>query len=83
MNSSAGEIFNVCYAPDFDAPDQSSHYALRSGAKLCLFELRVSDLLRAGENMLIDREHASARPSIARWWWPTSAWKSARRSNRK
>ena len=48
MNSAAQELFNVPYTPDIDAPDKSPQYALRSGAKLCLFELRVSDLLKAG-----------------------------------
>ena len=52
MNASVQDLFNVCYAPDFDAPDKSSHYALRSGAKPCLFELRVTDLLAAGDNSL-------------------------------
>jgi hypothetical protein len=53
MNSAAQELFNVPYTPDFDAPDKSPQYALRSGAKLCLFELRVSDLLKAGDNVLV------------------------------
>ena len=45
-NRAAGDIFNVCYSPDFDGPDKHPVYALQSGAKLCQFELRVSDLLR-------------------------------------
>ena len=53
MNSAAQELFNVPYTPDFDVPDKSPQYALRSGAKLCLFELRVSDLLKAGDNVLV------------------------------
>jgi hypothetical protein len=53
MNSRGGESFNVCYSPGFDAPDRHPVYALRSGAKLCLFELRVGDLLRAGDNALV------------------------------
>ena len=52
MNSRQ-ELFNVCYAPDFNATEKSSHYALRSGAKPCLFEVRVTDLLRAGDNTLV------------------------------
>ncbi len=51
-NPSAGDIFNVCYSPDYDAPDKHPVYALQSGAKLCQFELRVSDLLRVGNNTL-------------------------------
>jgi hypothetical protein len=64
MNSSAQELFNVCYAPDFDATEKSSHYALRSGAKPSLFELRVTDLLRAGDNLLIIENAVS--PTIHR-----------------
>jgi hypothetical protein len=53
MTPSAGECFNVCYAPDFDGPDRSASYALRSGAKLCQFDLRVSDLLRPRDNSMV------------------------------
>ena len=53
MNSGAGDNLNVPYSPDFDAADRDPEYALRSGAKLCQFELRVSDLLRAGDNVLV------------------------------
>ncbi len=53
VNRAGGDIFNVCYAPDFDAPDRHHVYALRSGAKLCQFDLRVSDLLHPGENKLV------------------------------
>jgi hypothetical protein len=61
---SAGDIFNVCYSPDFDAPDRHPVYALRSGAKLCQFELRVGDLLRAGDNKLVIEN--TVRPEINR-----------------
>ena len=68
MNSRAGDNFNVCYAPDFDAPDRHPSYALRSGAKLCLFELRVSDLLRAGDNVLVieNMRNAGDQPPAGR-----------------
>jgi hypothetical protein len=64
MNSSAQELFNVCYAPNFDATEKSSQYALRSGATPCLFELRVTDLLRAGDNTLVIEN--TVRPDIHR-----------------
>jgi hypothetical protein len=52
MHAGAGDLFNVVYAPDFDASDRSQ-YALQSGAKLALLELRVGDLLRPGDNRLV------------------------------
>ena len=64
MNSSAQELFNVVYAPDFHATERSSQYALRNGTKPCLFELRVTDLLRAGDNTLIIEN--TVRPEINR-----------------
>jgi hypothetical protein len=53
MTRGAGALLNTSYAPDFEASDRSSAYALQSGAKLCQFEMRVTDLLRAGENRLV------------------------------
>jgi hypothetical protein len=53
MTSAAGDIFNTPYAPDFDSPDRSTSYALRSGARLCQFDLRITDLVKAGENVLV------------------------------
>ena len=64
MNSSAQRLFNVVYAPDFHATERSSQYALRNGAKPCLFELRVTDLLRAGDNTLVIEN--TVRPEINR-----------------
>ena len=52
MTSGSGDIFNVCYAPDFDASDRHASYGLAGGAKLCQFDLRISDLLRPGDNTL-------------------------------
>jgi len=63
-NRAAGDIFNVCYSPDFDAPDKHPVYALSSGAKLCHFEFRVSDLLRVGDNRLMIAN--CANPAIRR-----------------
>lgn len=64
MNPSAGEIFNVPYAPDFDSPNTHPHYALRSGPKLCRYELRVTDLLKPGPNELILAN--AGRPELKR-----------------
>ncbi len=60
MKPAAGETFNVPYAPDFDSPNQSPVYALRTGPKLCRYELRVTDLVKASENKLLV-VNASAR----------------------
>jgi hypothetical protein len=46
----AGQRFSTFYAPDFTAADQSP-YGI-AGVKTGEFELRVSDLLRAGDNEL-------------------------------
>jgi hypothetical protein len=53
MSASVGESFNTPYAPDFDSPDKSQSYALRDGGKLCQFDLRVTDALREGDNILV------------------------------
>ncbi len=58
MSAAAGEIFNTTYAPDFAAPDKNTSYGLRSGAKLCVFDLRVTDLLREGANVLVVENRA-------------------------
>jgi len=47
----AGERFTTYYTPDFAAAD-ASPYAI-AGVKTGEFELRVSDLLRGGENELV------------------------------
>jgi hypothetical protein len=64
MSANVGETFNVPYAPDFDAPDKHDSYGLRSGAKLCRFDLRVTDVLREGENTLVIEN--KAQPEITR-----------------
>lgn len=57
FNAAAGDRFTVPYGPDFEAPDKSPAYALKN-AKLARLELRVTDLLRAGNNSL-SLEHAA------------------------
>ena len=47
----SGESFATYFTPDFTAADRSS-YAIR-GVKACEFELRVTDLLREGDNELV------------------------------
>ncbi|HPA17925.1 MAG TPA: sugar-binding protein [Verrucomicrobiae bacterium] len=47
----AADRFTTYYAPDFTSAD-SSRYAIR-GVKTGEFELRVTDLLREGENQLV------------------------------
>jgi hypothetical protein len=51
LNTAAGENFTVPYAPDFDATDKSTSYALQD-AKAALFEFRVTDLLKSTGNVL-------------------------------
>ena len=60
MSPTAGETFNVPYCPDFDSPNKHSSYALRSGPKLCRYELRVTDLVQPGDNQLIVDNFAAA-----------------------
>jgi len=62
MSPAAGDIYNLPYAPDFDAANRNSAYGLRSGPKLGLFEFRVGDLLKPGQNTLV-LKHA-ARPVV-------------------
>ncbi len=59
MNVSVQELFNVCYAPDFHATRQKSPLCLEERLKPCLFELRVTDLLRAGDNNLTSPTRSS------------------------
>jgi hypothetical protein len=51
INTVSGENFMVPYAPDFDATDKSTSYALQD-AKASLFEFRVTDLLKPTGNIL-------------------------------
>lgn len=60
MSPAAGDTLNVPYSPDFDSPNQHPSYALRSGPKLCRYELRITDLVRHGGNQLILHNAAAA-----------------------
>ena len=55
----AGERFVVFYAPDYTSADKSP-YGME-GVKSCEFKLRVTDLLREGENELIVANAADPR----------------------
>jgi len=57
----AGDRMTTFYSPDFTSPDEHSHYGLQDGVKACEFELRVTDLLRPGENELVLRNAADPR----------------------
>jgi hypothetical protein len=62
----AGELFSTYYAPDFTSPDTHPHYGLVDGYAACLFELRVTDLLKPGQNELIVTNSAGVdNPLIA------------------
>jgi len=52
INMAAGANFMVPYAPDFEATDKSTSYALKSG-KSALYEFRVTDLLKNSGNSLV------------------------------
>lgn len=54
----SGEQLSTYYSPDFEAPNHDNHYGLQDGVIPCLFELDVTDLLKAGANELII-EHAA------------------------
>ncbi|HIQ21887.1 MAG TPA: hypothetical protein EYH34_11730 [Planctomycetes bacterium] len=56
----AGDRFTTYYAPDFEKPDGHPYYGLLKGVRACLFELRVTDLLREGENELTIQNRAAA-----------------------
>ena len=56
MNSRGGRHLQRSLRARLRRARPHRQYALRSGAKLCLFELRVSDLLRPGDNVLVDRK---------------------------
>ena len=60
MSPAGGDVFNVPYSPDFDSPNTHPSYALRSGPKLCRYELRVTDLVQDGDNRLIIHNSAGA-----------------------
>lgn len=62
MSPAGGETFSVPYSPDFDSPNKHPTYALRTGPKLCRYELRVTDLTRAADNRLVVVN--AARPEL-------------------
>jgi len=51
ISAARGAAFTVPYAPDFDAADKSTLYALKKG-KASLLEFRVTDLLKSTDNVL-------------------------------
>ncbi|HUT94445.1 MAG TPA: hypothetical protein VMY37_33615 [Thermoguttaceae bacterium] len=57
----AGDRMMTFYSPDFASPDEHPHYGLQEGVKACDFELRVTDLLRPGENELVVQNAADPR----------------------
>ena len=59
----AGENITVFYAPDFGSPDASPSYGLTDGVKACLLEFRVTDLLRADNNVLEFTHTAASIPN--------------------
>ncbi|MBI2301823.1 MAG: hypothetical protein HYU66_23205 [Armatimonadetes bacterium] len=48
----AADHLATYYAPDFTSADLDAHYGLLDGVRACDFELRVTDLLKPGENTL-------------------------------
>jgi hypothetical protein len=48
----AGERLSIYYSPDLKSPDSDPNYGLMDGVKACDFGLRVTDLVKAGENTL-------------------------------
>ena len=55
----AGDRFATYYSPDYTGPNLHPHYGLVGGYRPCLFEWRVTDLVKPGENALVV-EHAAA-----------------------
>lgn len=60
MAAATGDILVVGYSPDFTAPDAHPNYAFRR-AKVCDFELVVTDLLKEGANTLVIENLISSR----------------------
>ncbi len=58
----AGDRLAVYYSPDFTSPDTHPHYGPVDPVQVCLIELDVTDLLKAGENVV---ELEQTDPSIA------------------
>ncbi len=57
----SGEQLAAYYSPDFEAPNHDGHYGLQDGVIPCLFELDVTDLLKAGVNELAVQHRADDR----------------------
>lgn len=62
-NLVSGDRFTVYYSPDMKSPDSDAHYGLLNGVKACEFALRVTDLVRVGENTL--RVENGAAPNVS------------------
>jgi len=62
-NLASGERFTVYYSPDMKSPDTDAHYGLLNGVRACEFALRVTDLVRVGENTL--RVENAAQPNVS------------------
>ncbi|MBI3923550.1 MAG: hypothetical protein HY318_19180 [Armatimonadetes bacterium] len=52
QSSAAGDLLTVPYAPDFDSADNDPYYAFRN-SKVSQFDFRVTDLLKAEDNLLV------------------------------
>ncbi len=57
----AGSRMATYYSPDFSSPDDHPHYGLLKNVSACLFEFRVTDLVKPGENELIVEHAADSR----------------------
>jgi len=62
FSMAAGDRFATYYTPDFKRPDTDPHYGLLGGVKACSFELKATDLVRQGENVLVIEN--AAVPSV-------------------
>ncbi len=56
----AGSRLTTYYCPDFTSADRDQYYGLLEGVKACDFELRVTDLLKTGQNVLVIENAAAA-----------------------
>ena len=57
----SGSRMTTYYSPDFTSPDDHPHYGLLKNVSACLFEFRVTDLVKPGENELIVEHAADSR----------------------
>lgn len=60
----AGERLVLFYSPDYTAPDSDPHYGLADGYPACVYEMRVTDLVKAGTNTLSIANRADAQYTI-------------------